>query len=51
MTLFQAMKKAKALEFDSKVIDRHLFVNEGRFTCGTITENLKESSMETEITT
>ena len=27
------------------------FVNEERFTCGTIPEHLKESSMETEITT
>ena len=50
-TLIKAMKKAKALELDSKVIDRHLFVGEERFTRGTIPEHLKESPMETEITT
>ena len=50
-TLIKAMKKARALGFDSKVIDRHRFVNEERFTCGTIPEHLKESPMETEITT
>ena len=44
------MKKSRALGFDSKVIDQHLFVNEERFTCGTIPERLKESPMETEIT-
>ena len=50
-TLIKAMKKARALGFDSKIIDRHLFVNEERFTCGTIPEHLKEIPMETEITT
>jgi len=49
--LIKAMKKARALGLDSKVIDRHLFVGEERFTCGTIPEHLKESPMETEITT
>lgn len=49
-TLIKAMKKARALGFVSKVIDRHLFVNEERFTCGTIPEHLKETPMETEIT-
>ena len=50
-TLIKAMKKARALGFHSKVINRHLVVGEERFTCGTIPEHLKESSMETEITT
>ena len=49
-TLIKAMKKARAFGFDSKVIDRHFFVNEERFTCGTIPEHLKESPMETEKT-
>ena len=40
-TLIKAMKKARALGFDSKVIDRHLFVNEERLTCGTIPEHLR----------
>lgn len=48
-TLIKAMKKARTLGFNSKVIDRHLFVNEERFTSGTIPEQLKESPMETEI--
>ena len=46
--LIKAMKKARALGFDSKVIDRHLVVGEERFTCETIPEHLKESPMETE---
>ena len=50
-TLIKAMKKARALGLDSKVIDRHLFVNEERFNCATIPEHLKESPMEIEITT
>ena len=37
------MKKARALGLNSKVIDRHLFVNEERFTCGTIPERLKRA--------
>ena len=49
-TLIKAMKKARALGLNSKVIDRHLFVGEERFTCGTIPEHFKESLMETEIT-
>ena len=49
--LIKAMKKARALGFDSKVIDRHLVVGEEKFTCGTIPEHLKESPMETETTT
>ena len=49
--LIKAVKKARALRLDSKVIDRHLYVNEERFTCGTIPEHLKESPMEIEITT
>ena len=36
------MKKVRALGLDSKVIDRHLFAGEERFTCGTIPEHLKE---------
>ena len=35
-TLIKAMKKARALGLDPKVIDQHLFVGEERFTCGTI---------------
>ena len=31
-TLIKPMKKARALGFDSKVIDRHLVVKEERFT-------------------
>jgi len=50
-TVIKAMKKARALGFDSKVIDRHLVVGGERYTCGTIPEHLKESPMETEITT
>ena len=50
-TLIKAMKKARALGFDSKVTDRDLFVNEERFPCENILEHLKESPMETEITT
>jgi len=50
-TLMKAMKKARALGFDSKVIDRHLVVGGERYTCGTIPEHLKESPMKTEITT
>ena len=50
-TLIKAMKKARALGFDSKVTDRDLFVNEERFPCENILEHLKESLMETEITT
>ena len=49
-TLIKAMKKARALGLNSKVIDRHLIVGVGRFTCGTIPEHLKESPMKTEIT-
>lgn len=50
-TLIKAMKKARALGFDSKVIDRHLIVSGEKFTSGTIPEHLKESPMEIEITT
>ena len=50
-TLIKAMKKARALGLDSKVLDQYLFVGEERFTCGTIPEHFKESPMETEITT
>jgi len=49
-TLIKAMKKARALGLNSKVIDRHLIVGEETFTCGTIPEHLKESPMETGIT-
>ena len=49
--LIKAIKKARALGFDSKVIDRHLVVGEERFTCGTILEHLNESPTETETTT
>jgi len=49
-TLIKAMKKARALGLNSKVIDRHLIVGGEKFTCGTIPEHLKESPMETEIT-
>ena len=38
-TLIKAMK-ARALGFDSKVIDRHLIVGGEKFTCGTIPEHL-----------
>jgi len=39
-TLIKAMKKARALGLNSKVIDRHLIVGEEKFTCGTIPEHL-----------
>ena len=38
-TLTKAMKNATVLGLDSKVIDRHIFVNEEKFTCGTIPEH------------
>jgi len=40
--LIKAMKKARVLGLDSKVIDRHLFVGEERFKCETI-PTLKEA--------
>jgi len=44
------MKKARELGFE--VINRHLVVSKKkRYACGIIPEHLKESPMETEITT
>ena len=46
-TLIKAMKKARALGFDSKVIDRHLVVGGEIYACGAIPEHLKESPIVT----
>lgn len=45
-TLIKAVKKTRALGFDSKVNDRHLVVGGEKFTRGTIPEHLKESPMD-----
>ena len=51
-TLIKAMKKIQSTRiWFQSYWSTFFFVNEERFTCGTIPEHLKESSMETEITT